>query len=152
MPFDTARAPHHEPVKQFALFSENKVGRLSEFVNLLGSHDIHVLAITTMDTTDCAIIRVIVDDPDGARTLLLEHGFPFTESDLLVVEMDAERELRTVLTALFAAEINIHYIYPFIFRPEQKGALAMNLEDLDLAAQALRNAGMRVLRQSDISR
>ncbi|MGH8020023.1 MAG: acetolactate synthase [Opitutaceae bacterium] len=148
----TAQAPRHEPVKQFSVFAENKLGRLKQFVDLLGSHHIHVIALSTMETTDSAIVRVIVDDPDGARALFLEHGFPYNESDLLAVEIDSEADLKPVLTTLMAAEVNVHYLYPFISRPRAKAALAVNVEDIDLAAQALRQAGLRVLTQDDISR
>jgi hypothetical protein len=84
--------------------------------------------------------------------LFLEQGFPFNESDLLVVEMESEADLKRVLAALLEAEINIHYIYPFIYRPHQRTALAMNVEDIDLAAHALRHHGFTVLSQADISR
>jgi len=147
-----SQAPTHEPVKQFSVFAENKLGRLKQFVDLLGSHHIHVIALSTMETTDSAIVRVIVDDPDGARKLFLEHGFPFNESDLLAVEIKSEADLKPVLTTLLAAEINIHYIYPFISRPHERSALAMNVEDHELAGQALRQVGLRVLTQADIAR
>lgn len=152
MASSTAQSPRREPVKQFSVFTENKVGRLNEVVNLLRTHDIHVMALTTMDTTDSAIIRVVVDDPDGAARLLREHGFPFNESELLVVEMANEGDLNAVLSVLLAAEINIHYIYPFIFRPRERAALALNVEDMDLAARALSDRGHSVLMQNDISR
>lgn len=142
----------HDPVKQFSVFTANKVGRLSEFVALLSSHDIHLMALATMDTTESAILRIVVDDPDAARALFLEHGFPFTESDLLVVELQTEADLKIVLAALLETEINIHYLYPFIFRPHERAALAMHLEDMDLAVQALRHRNLKVLAQSDISR
>lgn len=148
----TSRAPEYEPVKQFSVFAENKIGRLKRFIDLLGSHDIHVMAISIMETTDSAIVRVVVDDPDGARALFLEHGFPFNESELLAVEIHSEADLKVILATLLAAEINVHYVYSFIARPRLKAAVAMNVEDFELAAQALREAGMEVLGQSDVSR
>lgn len=152
MPSSTTQSPRREPVKQFSVFTENKVGRLNEVVNLLRSHDIHVMAISTMETTDSAIIRLVVDDPDGAARVLTEQGFPYTQSELLVVEMSTEEDLSSALAVLLAAEINIHYIYPFIFRPRDKAALALNVEDMELAARALEDRGFHVLMQTDVSR
>ncbi len=139
-------------MKQFSVFTENKVGRLNEVVNLLRTQNIHVMAITTMETTDSAIVRVIVDDPDGAARAFRDAGFAFNLSELLVVELRTEADLSAVLAILLAAEINIHYIYPFIFRPQEKAALALNVEDMELAARALQDRGFRVLLQTDISR
>ncbi len=141
-----------DPVKQFSIFAENRVGRLSDVIRLLNGHNVHVIAITILDTTDSAIIRLLVDDPDRARSLFLEHGFAFTECEVLVVEVAGEQDLKRVLSALLEAEVNIHYLYSFISRPQEKCALAISLEDGEVASQALRNRQFKVLRQDDISR
>jgi len=105
-----------------------------------------------LDTTDSAIVRVVVDDPDRARELFGEHGFPFTETRILVVEVDVETRLENALAALLEAEINIHYLYAFLSLPAGRPLLALNLEDLDVAADALRRHNFRVLGQGDLSR
>ena len=40
----------HDPVKQFSVFTENRVGRLHELTALLKQNDVHVMAITVLDT------------------------------------------------------------------------------------------------------
>jgi hypothetical protein len=147
----TSTSPN-DPVKQFSAFAENRVGRLYDLTALLKDNNVHVMAITVLDTTDSAIVRCIVDDPDKARELMINNDFPYTECDVLAVEISDESELKGVLAALFEAEINIHYVYSFIKRPEGKSALAINTEDGDVAAQALNKRGYRVLTQRDISR
>ena len=64
-------------------------------------------------------------------------------------ESPAYREARN---ALLEAEINIHYVYSFIKRPEGKAALLFNIEDADIAVQSLTKRGLKVLSQRDISR
>ena len=134
------------------MFAENRVGRLFDLATLLKKSNVHVMAITVFDTTDSSIIRLIVDDPDRARKLMAANEFPYSECSILAVEISEESELSPVLAALFEAEINIHYVYSFIKRPGERSALAINTEDLDIAAQALANRGFKVLQQSDISR
>lgn len=141
-----------DPIRQFSLFSENRVGSLHDFIAILASHDIHVMAITSIDTTDAAIVRFVADDPDKARDLLQAHGFYFTESRVLGVELGDESDLRFVLGALLEAEVNIHYLYPFLVRPAGKYALVLNLEDNELATQALGMRNFKVLGQADVSR
>jgi hypothetical protein len=141
-----------DPVKQFSVFVQNRVGRLYDLTALFKGNDVHVMAITVLDTTDSAIVRLIVDDPSKARELMVNNDFPYSEGDILAIEIADESELKTVLAALLEAEINIHYIYSFIKRPEGKSALAINVEDSDVAAQALTTSGFRVLGQRDISR
>ena len=141
-----------DPIKQFSVFCENRVGRLYDLTALLKDNNVHVMAITVLDTTDSAIVRVIVDDPDKARELMVNNDFPYTECEVLAVELADESELKGVLAALFEAEINVHYVYSFMKRPEGKTALAINAEDSDVAAQSLTQRGFRALMQSDISR
>jgi len=141
-----------DPVKQFSVFTENRVGRLHELTTLFRAGDVHIIAITVLDTTDSAIVRLIVDDPDKARELMINNDFPYTESSVLAVEIEDESDLKGVLGALVEAEINIHYIYSFIKRPGGRTALAINVEDSDVAAQALNKRGFRVVTQLDISR
>ncbi len=142
----------NDPVKQFSVFAENRVGRLYDLTALLKEHNVHVMGITVLDTTDSAIVRFIVDDPDKARELMINNDFPYVECDVLAVEISDESQLKGVLAALFEAEINIHYVYSFIKRPEGNCALAINAEDDDVAAQSLSKRGYRVLTQRDIAR
>jgi len=141
-----------DPVRQFSVFTENHVGRLHDLTALFKQHQIHIMAITILDATDSAVVRMVVDDPDLARELMVNNDFPYTECEILAVELPDEERLNGVLAALLEAEINIHYIYAFLKRPEGRTALAINVEDADIAAQAVQHRGFKVLTQRDISR
>ena len=141
-----------DPVKQFSVFTENRVGRLYDLTTLLGNNNVHVMACTILDTTDSTIIRLVIDDPDKTRELLINNDYSYTECEILVVEIESEAQFKDVLAALFEAEINIHYVYSFIKRPDARAALAISVEDADVAAQALGARGFKVLTQRDIAR
>jgi len=152
MPSEIAEKPRSAPVKQFAVFADNRVGRLNELLQRLAGGGIHVLAFSQLDSTECSIIRFITDYHDDARQLLQKNGYAFTETEVIAVEITTEADFKFVTAALVEAEINIHYIYPFIMRPNGRSALALNLEDNELAAQVLGAHGLRVLDQNDIAR
>ena len=147
MPTETTTAGRRDPVIQFSVFTPNRLGRLHVLIGLLGTHDVHVLALMVLDTTDSSIIRIVVDDPDRARDLLVREGFPFTESRLVVVEVNPT-ELNRLMAALLEAELNINYLYSFIPHPQGKSMLALSMEDNDLAEQALRRHQFRTLKQT----
>jgi hypothetical protein len=151
MPTDTTIAGPTDPVMQFSIFAPNRLGRLHVLIGLLGTHNVHVLALMVLDTTESSIIRLVVDDPDRARDLLVREGFCYTESRLVVVEV-APTDLPRLMAALLEAELNINYLYSFIPHPQGKSILALSLEDNDLADQALRRHQFRTLKQSDVSR
>lgn len=141
-----------EPVIQFSIHADNKVGRLNEIVGLLSVHQVHIMALSILDTTDSSIIRIIVDYPQEAQKLLIEHQFSFVQSELVAVELTSESQVKLVTSALVQAEINIHYVYPFLVRPEGRYALAISLEDNELAAETLHLNQLRVIGQADIAR
>ncbi len=141
-----------DSVKQFSVFTANRLGRLHDLTKLLGSQNVHILALTVLDTTESAILRLVVDDPERARDLFQEQGFAFTESELLVVEIDGATQLNDLMVALLEAELNVNYLYSFIPHPQGKPLLAVNMEDNEMAEQVLKQHQFRVLRQMDILR
>ncbi|MGZ0655235.1 acetolactate synthase [Coraliomargarita sp. W4R53] len=153
MPAEVMRRPgDFQPVIQFSIHADNKVGRLNEIIGLLSVHEVHVMALSILDTTDSSIIRIIVDYPIEAQKLLIEHQFSYVQSELIAVELTSEEQIKTVTGALVQAEINIHYIYPFLVRPNGRYALAISLEDNELAADTLKRSQLNVLGQDDIAR
>jgi len=146
------RAPRANSVIQFSVFTPNRLGRLNDLVKLFGSQNVHVLALTVLDTTDSSIIRTVLDDPDRARDLLHSEGFAFTESPLVVVEVTSPEELNRLIAALLEAELNINYLYSFIPHPNGKSIVGLSMEDNEIAEQVIRQHQFPVLKQSDISR
>ncbi len=145
-----ARQP--DAVSQFSVFMPNRMGRLHDLIAVLSSNAVHVLAVTVSDMSETAIIRVVVDDPQAARRLLPEHGFAFTESRLLVVEIGAATNCRELMAAFLEAEVNINYMYCFIPHPQGKSILGVSIEDIEVGERVLTRHDFRVLRQADISR
>ena len=62
----TAEGRQPEPVKQFSVFTANRLGRLNDLIASFRADGLTVLGMTVLDTTDSSIIRLVVDDPDKA--------------------------------------------------------------------------------------
>jgi hypothetical protein len=151
MPTDTTTARRSDWAIQFSVFTPNRLGRLHDLIGALSKEDVHVLGLMVLDTTDSAIIRLVVDDPDRARDLLVREQFAFNESRLVVVEVNPS-ELTRLMAALLEAELNINYLYSLIPVPQGRSMLALSMEDNEMAEQALRRHQFRTLKQADISR
>src|SRR5260370_41831127 len=117
MATETIQARRPDPVIQFSVFTPNRLGRLHDLVALLGGRGVHVLGLMVLDTTDSAIIRMVVDDPDLARAILVRESFPFTESNMAAVEVSSN-DLRRPASALLEAEHSINYLYALYYQPE----------------------------------
>src|SRR6267142_363654 len=64
-------------VKQFSIFLPNKAGAMLDVVKLLHTHDTHVVALSISESTDSAIARILVSDPDRVENLFHEHNVAF---------------------------------------------------------------------------
>jgi hypothetical protein len=147
-----AQSRERKPILQFSIFADNKVGRLNELVQRFAHRDIHIIALSQLDSTECTVMRIIPDYPEAARGMLREFGYAFTESAILAVELNTEADLKFVTAALVEAEVNIHYLYPFIMRPNDRSALALNVEDNEFAESVLTARQIRCLTRDDVAR
>lgn len=152
-PFETAQGAGAPLVRQFSVFMENRVGSLLRLTKVFERTDLHILAISVIDSVDCSIIRMIVDDPDEAYLQLNQSKFPVCESELVVVSMPhGKRALLVVLAALMSGEINVHYTYPLLVHPLGRPALAVSADNLDIAASVLMENNLTVLDHCDLTR
>jgi len=148
----TIRNPGRELIRQFVIHAENKVGWLNDMVSKLNAADVHVMAISVLDTTDSALVRMVTNYPDETREILCRLGITHSERKIVAVEIPNEGSLKHVTSALLQAEINIHYVYPFLTWPNDRPVLAIGLEDEDVAIDVLTRNNLRVLSQEDLAR
>src|SRR5580704_18325918 len=85
--YDTAKARDWPSVRQFNVFLENRLGALMDLVRRFESTDIRIVSLTVVDSADCAIIRLVLSDPERAKEVFERAKLPVTESDLLVVKL-----------------------------------------------------------------
>jgi len=145
--------PAGTPVRQVAVFLQNRAGELLSIVKLMNAHHVVVLGLNVQDSTDTTVVRLVVSDPDTVESLFIERGIPFSTTDLLVVELpDGGGRFAECLQGLLIAETNIHFVYPIMNRPHGHPVLALHLEDNEFGRSVLSKNGFRVLMQEDLSR
>jgi hypothetical protein len=150
--FETARGRDWPSVRQFNVFVANRIGGLADVVRRFETTNIHIVAITVVDSADCAIIRLVLSDPERAVEIFQQANLPFTESDLLVVELPGgPQPLLQICKALLSAEINVHYAYPLLAGPHGTQAIALHVEDHETGVSVLQGKGFTVFSESDLS-
>ena len=149
--FSTARGRDWPSVRQFNVFVENRVGNLLAVVRHFETTDIRIVSLTVVDSADCAIIRLVLSNPERALEIFERAKLPVTESDLLVVQLpDGPQPLLQICKALLGAEISIHYAYPLLVGPHGKSALALHVEDHETAVQTLSRLGFVLFTENDL--
>ena len=140
-------------VKQFSVFLPNKVGAMLDIVKMLNTNSTHVVALSVSESTDSAIARIVVSDPERVEKLFRQNNVGFGVCEVVVVEMrEVATQLVKLLAALFMAEVNVHFTYPLLTRPRGFAALALHVDDTECASSVLMGEGFKILSQSDISR
>ena len=138
-------------LRQFGVFLENRVGRLHDLLRSVERHDLKVVALSIVDSVDCAIVRMLLNNYERGRELLELSGFPVFESDVIgVVLPDDPQPHMQICTALLRAEVNIHYTYPLHYRREGRGAIALYVDDTDQGLRILRESGFAVITENDL--
>lgn len=150
--FETAHGRDWPSVRQFNVLLENRVGALLNLVRRFETTDIRIVSLTIVDLADCALTRLVLSDPERAYEILDSADLHFTESDLLVVQLpDGTQPLLEITKALLAAEINIHYAYPLLVGPQGSAALALHVEDHEVAVTTLARQGFTIFTENDLS-
>jgi len=149
--FETLEGASWPTVTQYSIFLENRVGQLLELVRAFRGTKVHIVGLSIADSADCCIVRVMLSHTEQGREILRQAQLPFAENELLVAELvGGPRALTDICTALLQAEINIHYAYPLIVRPHGRAALAIHIDNIDLAGQTLRSMGFEILCEADL--
>ena len=77
-------------IQQISVFLENRAGQLAEITTILADHQINMRALHIAETSDYGVLRMIVDRPQKAASLLLEHGFILSMTPVLAVTVPDE--------------------------------------------------------------
>jgi len=152
--FETAHGRDWPSIRQFNVFLANRLGELMNVVRRFESTTVRIVSLTVVESADCAIIRMVLSDPERAFEIFKQAKLPFTESDLLVVKLpDVDQPLVQICKALLSAEISIHYAYPLLIGigPEGGAALALHVDDHELAINVLRSKNFTIYTEGDLN-
>src|SRR6185436_17138436 len=124
--------------KQLAIFLENRPGMLARVCDALAEAKINIYAITTSDTVDHSVIRMVVSDYRKALHLFEEHGTLVVEDDVIMIEGDNKPgSLAKLAHKLAKARINIEYCYCATPPNAKKGLLIFRVSDAKKALRVL---------------
>jgi hypothetical protein len=150
-PLDTAEGSGFPLSRQLSVFLENRVGELLRLTRLFDDEQVAILAVSVEGSVDCAIVRLMVNEPDLAHQMLSDIGFATTETEVLIVELPhGRRGILTVCAALIAAEVNINYLYPLLPGSQGRNCMAIQVDNPTSAVSVLSAKKFRVLDQHEL--
>lgn len=131
-------------VRQLSVFIENRKGRLEEVTDTLRKNDVNIVSLSLADTNEYGLLRMIVSDPEKARTVLKEDGFSAMLTDVLAVKLQYKvGTLQALLKILSDVDLNIEYMYA-LATGERNGSMIIKPSDPEAAVKALKEGGMEL--------
>lgn len=116
--------------KQLAIFLDNRPGMLARVADALAEAKINIYAITTSDTVDHSVIRLVVSDYRRALHVFEEHGTLVVEDDVLMFEgSNRPGEMARIAHKLADAKINIEYCYSATPAKAKQGLLILRVSN-----------------------
>ena len=123
---------------QLALFLDNRPGTFARVCEALAAAKINIYAISTSDTVDHIVVRMVVSDARRALMLFEEHGTLVVETDVLMIQGDNKPgSLARIADKLAAAKINIEYCYCATPPDARKGLLILRVNNVKKAMKVL---------------
>ena len=133
-------------IKQFSIFVENKQGKMAELTRMIADAGIDLRTLSLADTRDFGILRIIVNKPDDAETLLNQNGWAFKSTPVIGIKVpDVPGGVAAVLEALNEANVNVEYMYAFVNRTPGRADTIVCVDNDDAALEALQKHGIEIL-------
>ena len=133
-------------IKQISISLDIVPGALSKVSEILGNEGVNIRAISVADTADISTVRFVVDDPTKAINILTTNGYSVKETDVLAVETpDHPGGLNAVLRPLKDANINVHYLYPYLGRASDQAIVILGVDKTEEAEKVLKKNWVHTL-------
>jgi len=130
-----------EKLVQFSIFLANKPGVLSGIYRELAKAKINVTGIAMMDSMEHGVLRLMVENPVGARSLFKQLSVPVTETDVLGVTLaNRPGAAADLCDRLADAHIPIGYMYCTTGARGGKTTAVIKVPDIKKAIKVLENS------------
>ena len=124
--------------KQLAVFLDNRPGTLGRLCEALAEAQINIFALSSSDTVDHIVFRMVVSDAAKAKRVLEERGTLVVSTEVLMIDgTNKPGSLADIANKLGAAKINIEYAYSATHPTAQKGLLILRVSDPKRALKKL---------------
>ncbi len=138
-------------VKQLSVFIENRRGRLGEVLNVLKNNDVNILSMSLADTTEYGLLRLIVNNPERGRDVLLDAGFSSMLTEVLIIKVPhVAGSLQKILTIIAENDIDVEYMYGLSVEAND-ASIVVKTNALELACKVLKSSHIDTMSPEELS-
>ncbi len=137
--------------KQVSVFLENKPGHVRMITEELKKANLNIRAISLADSENFGILRMVVEDPDKAYSVLRAAKHAVQETEVIAIEVpDQPGGLSDVLKTLEDCGVNIEYMYSVLERKSNKAVIILRVENIDDVIAKLKTQNVRLLSSAEV--
>lgn len=126
-------------VKQISVLLGNVPGTFARLTHILDEEDITTIAVSAASIEHDSRVRLVVNDPERAATLLSSFNFNFEITPVLAAEIPLHAGgINAIFKPLAKAEVNILYLYTTINRIGKETIVILGVDKLEEARQTLK--------------
>ena len=127
--------------KEFTVHVEDRPGTLGKLSRALADRGINILAFQTFPFEGKSLVRLVVDNPTMAKTVLDTERLRFTENEVAQVALPHRPgELARAASRLGEANININYAYVGVDPATTKPLVIFGVAEVAQAVMILQQA------------
>lgn len=129
-------------IKQISVFLENRSGTLEKVTSLLAENGINILALFLAESADYGVLRMIVEDTEKAKEVLVADDFPVDERDVTAVPVpDRPGGLADLLKKMAGWGIDVSYMYSVFGKRDAKAHMVLRVSDQEKLEKCLVESG-----------
>lgn len=122
--------------KQLTISAQDRPGTLSEIAKLLGDAEVNIVAMNCATFGVEGAIQIVPDNTQKAKRVLDDMRLPYTEQDVLYVELkNSAGCLGKFAGKLAARGINVTTGYGTAVEGSDKASLVLRVSDLNAASK-----------------
>ena len=124
--------------KEFTVLMEDRPSVLGRVCQALADHEVNILALQSFPTAGKFVIRLIVDNPDRAKTVLTSKRLTYVETPIVQTRIQHRPgEIARLASRLGKANININYAYCGLDLGTNAPLVFFGVAEVDKAASIL---------------
>jgi hypothetical protein len=122
--------------KQLTIPTQDRPGTLAQIAKLLGQSKINIVAMNCATFGMQGAIQIVVDDVARAKRVLDKQHLPYTEHDVLCLEIENSPGCLGEFAGKLAAHgINVSAGYGTAAKDSDKATLVLRVSDLEAASK-----------------
>ena len=136
--------------KQLSVFIENRQGRLGEVLAVLKKNDVNILSLSLADTTEYGLLRILVNNPEKGKEMLIAEGFSSMITDILVIKVPhTSGSLQNILQLIADNNISIEYMYGLSVGGKD-ASIVVKTSDFDGVREVFKKNAIETLSTEDL--